>query len=48
VDVSPAAWFTNPDGTVIELQLFDYDATGELLELEVEMERGFTEIELDD
>lgn len=48
VDVSPSAWFTNPDGTVVELQLFDYDATGELLEFEVEMENGFTEIEFDD
>jgi hypothetical protein len=48
VDVSPSAWFTNPDGTVVELQLHDYDATGELLELEVEMEHGFTEIEFDD
>jgi hypothetical protein len=33
---------------VVELQLHDYDATGELLELEVEMEHGFTEIEFDD
>ena len=48
VDVSPSAWFTNPDGTVVELQLLDYDTTGELLELEVEMEHGFTEIEFDD
>jgi len=48
VDVSPSAWFMNPDGTVVELQLFDYDATGELLEFEVEMEQGFTEIEFDD
>jgi len=48
VDVSPSAWFTNPDGTVIELQQFDYDATGQLLEFEVEMEHGFTEVEIDD
>jgi uncharacterized protein (DUF1786 family) len=48
VDIAPQAWFTNPDGTVLELQDYDFDATGEVLEFEVEMEHGFTEIEFDD
>ena len=48
VDVAPAIWFSNPDGTVLELNLYDYDATGELLEFEVEMEDGFTEVEYED
>lgn len=48
VNLSPAVWFTNPDGSVLELQSYDYDATGELLEFEVEMEEGFTEVEFDD
>ena len=48
VDVSPDIWFRNPDGSVKELQVWDYDATGQLLEFEVEMEDGFTEIEFDD
>lgn len=48
VDVSPSEWFTNPDGTVVELQAYDFDATGELLEFELEMEHGFTEIEIED
>jgi len=48
VDVAPQIWFSNPDGTVTELQLYDYDSTGDLLEFEVEMEDGFTQIEFDD
>ncbi len=48
VDVRPDIWFASPDGSVMELHLYDYDATGELLEFEVEFEDGFTEIEFDD
>lgn len=48
VDVRPDIWFSNPDGSLVELQLYDYDTTGQLLEFEVEMEDGFTEIEYDD
>lgn len=44
VDVAPDIWFKNADGTVRDLSLDD----GELLEFEVEMEDGFTEIEFDD
>ncbi len=48
VDVAPEIWFSNPDGSVVALHLYDYDLTGELLEFEVEMEDGFTEVEYDD
>lgn len=47
VDVSPGDWFTNPDGTVLDLSAYDFDTTGQLLEFEVEMEHGFTEIEFE-
>lgn len=48
VDVSPQIWFLRPDGTVLDLRQHDYDQTGQLLEFEVEMEDGFTEVEFDD
>ncbi len=47
VDIRPDIWFGRSDGSVLELHLWDYDATGDLLEFEVEMEDGFTEIEFD-
>lgn len=47
VDISPHIWFTQSDGSVLPLYLFDYDATGELLELDVEFEDGFTKIEVE-
>lgn len=47
VDVRPEIWFGNSDGSVLELQMWDYDSTGQILEFEVEMEDGFTEIEID-
>ncbi len=48
VDIQPHIWFTNGDGTVMPLTEWDYDATQELLEFELEMEDGFTKIEIDD
>ncbi len=45
VDVQPDLWF-RIGGDVLDLSLFDWDATGELLEFEVELEDGFTEIEI--
>lgn len=47
IDVRPDLWFLRPDGSVIPLHLFDYDLTGLLLEFELEMENGFTEIEIE-
>lgn len=46
VDVSPQIWFGRSDGSVVDLSAHDFDATGQLLEFEVEMEDGFTEIEV--
>lgn len=43
VVVDPARWFET-GGTVLDLSAFD----GQLLEFEVEIENGFTEIEFDD
>ena len=47
VDVRPEIWFLNPDGSVLDLRAWDYDSTQRLLEIEVEMEESFTEIEID-
>lgn len=47
VDLRPDIWFGAPDGSVLELHAWDWDSTGRLLELEVEMEEGFTEIEIE-
>lgn len=46
VDIRPDIWFGRPDGSVLELYLYDYGTTGMVLEFEVEMEDGFTEIEI--
>jgi len=48
VDIRPDIWFSLPDGSVMDLSLYDYDATGQVLEFELEMENGFLEIEIDD
>lgn len=50
VQVDPRAWFRNADGTVRDLSAFDFDADAgsPVVDLEVEMEDGFTEIEFDD
>ena len=48
VNIDPARWFTRSDGSVMNLAALDYDATGSVVEFEVEIEDGFTEIEFDD
>ena len=48
VTIDPSLWFTNPDGTVRNLASLDYDATGTVVEFEVEIESGFSEIEFDE
>lgn len=45
VDLRPDIWFGRSDGSVLELQQYDYETTGQVLELELEMEQGITEIE---
>ncbi len=47
VDLRPDIWFGQSDGSVLELHLWDFDATGQVLEFELEMEEGFTEIEIE-
>jgi hypothetical protein len=47
VVLSPERWFVRSNGSVIDLSAFDYATTGQLLELEVEIEDGF-EVEIDD
>lgn len=48
VTVDPSAWFELPDGTVTDLSRFDYETTGRVAEIEIEMEDGFTEVEFED
>lgn len=47
VDVRPDLWFSNGQGGVIDLTAWDYDETGRILELEIEIEDGFIEVEFD-
>ncbi len=48
VQVDPWAWFQRADGTVWDLSEYDFDRTGQLLELEGEVEHKFGHIEVDD
>jgi hypothetical protein len=47
VDISPDIWFVRADGSVMDLTEFDHSQTGRMLEFDVDMEDGFTKIELD-
>lgn len=48
VDVRPDLWFIDHQGQVRDLREWDYDTTGRILELEIEIENGFIEVEFDD
>lgn len=48
VDVAPDIWFSLANGEVLDLSAHDYDDTHELLEFDVELEDGFTRIEIGD
>ena len=48
IDIQPDIWFTQAGGSVLDLSQYDYDATGQLLEFDVEFEDGFTKIEIED
>jgi hypothetical protein len=49
VTINPSVWFALPDGSVFDLSAFDYASTGDVPEIEVEIEGAFEiEIELDD
>ncbi len=47
VDIDTEIWFTEANGSVVDLSQYDYDATGQLLEFDVEMEDGFTKVEVE-
>jgi hypothetical protein len=47
VQIDPNAWFLNADDTVIDLSVFDFATSGELVDFEAKMEHGFTKIELE-
>ncbi|MGM0588686.1 MAG: hypothetical protein ACQETE_09750 [Bacteroidota bacterium] len=47
INFHPASWFENSDGSVIELDDFDWDQTEELLEFEAKFEDGVEEIDSD-
>lgn len=48
INIDPVSWFTRPDGTVLDLSVYDYTTTQNVLEFEVEIENGFKEIEIDE
>ena len=48
VELSPGAWFRDGTGGVRNLSLLDYDQTGTVAELEVEVENGFVGVEFED
>ncbi|HET8837745.1 MAG TPA: hypothetical protein VFM82_01995 [Flavobacteriaceae bacterium] len=48
VNIDPANWFLQTDGSVTDLSLYDYAATGEILEFSQEIEDGFESVESDD
>ena len=48
VDIAPHLWFLQASGEVLELPLYDWDSTQQLLEFDVELEDGFTRVEIGD
>jgi len=48
VELNPGSWFTDGSGQVRNLAELDYDETGTVHELEVEVENGEWEVEFDD
>ena len=47
VDMRPDLWFRDFQGWVLDLREWDYDTTGRLLEMEIEIENGFIEVEVE-
>lgn len=47
VDVQPALWFRNTDGTVRDLSKLDFASTGSVVEFAVEIDKGFNKVEHD-
>lgn len=47
IEVNPAFWFRNANGSVVDFSLYDFATTGRVLEFEAEIEEGFLEAEFD-
>lgn len=48
IRVDPGPWFREDNQTVVDLSLYDYTTTGEVADLDVEIEDGLSEVEIDD
>lgn len=47
VNVLPTLWFKKADGTVADLSRYDYATNGQLIEFELEIEKGFKKVEFE-
>lgn len=47
IEIDPAAWYTNLDGTVMDLSAFEYATSGQVVEFEAKFDDGFTKIEME-
>lgn len=47
VNINPEKWFTNQDGTVVNLAKYDYNKVKQPLKFEIEMEDGFESVDHD-
>ena len=47
VELDPAKWFQNGDGTVVNLSAFDFATTQRVVELRVKMREGFLRVRFD-
>ncbi len=47
VVIVPSAWVERSNGTVFDLSAWDYGTTGELLQLEIEVEESFAAVEIE-
>ena len=48
IEINPENWFLRANGEVMDLSVYDFDQTDDLLEFELEMENGFSTIDFDD
>lgn len=48
VQLNPEAWFLSADGNVLDLSAYDYETTDKLLKFELELEKGFSSLEVEE
>jgi len=49
ITIDPSVWFARPDGSVFDLSAYDYARTGQIPEIDVEVEGAFEiDVEFDD